>query len=217
MTVFIWISFFWTHSILLVYVIFHLERSSSEAPTSFGKSLVFWFNFTSSLCDGLCLKELVFMPFWFCMHSWCSVQKEAVLRLLLAVGEPWCFDQSVIDSVLNLLLGNFMWRSLLWWVLFFLDPFDVLWLFDVPFWKKLLADSCHYCLKPCDSISRWLIPSRFFKLSQVFSVWLSLFEFSFGFSTHLLLLAYVMFRLERGCSQLLPSIGWTLVLRVVND
>ena len=60
MTVFIWISFFWTHSILLVYVIFNLERSSSEAPSSFGKSLVFSFNFTSFLCDGLCLEELVF-------------------------------------------------------------------------------------------------------------------------------------------------------------
>ena len=156
--------FFSAHSILFVYVIFHLERGSAEAPTSVGLSLVFWFNFTSFLCDGLCLEELGFGQFWFCIYSWCSLQGDAVLGLLPSVGEPWCFGQLMIDSVLNLLFNSFyfVWRSLLWCAFFFLNPFDVLWLFDVPFWKKLFADSCHYCLKPCDSISWWLIPSRFF-------------------------------------------------------
>ena len=106
-TVFIWFGFFSAHSILFVYVIFHLERGSAEAPTSVGLSLVFWFNFTSFLCDGLCLEELGFGQFWFCMYSWCSLQGDAVLGLLPAVGEPWCFGQLMTDSVLNVLFNSF--------------------------------------------------------------------------------------------------------------
>ena len=178
-----------------------------------------WFDFTCFVCDGLCLKELVFGPFCFCMHSWCSLQEDAVLGLLQVVGEPWCFDQLMIDSVLNLLFGKFLFCVAVFALMSFLFSQSI-WC-SLTIWCSFLGKVVLRLL-PLLLAALWLdqlminsVPILL--ITQVFSVWLSFFELSFGFSCHLILLAYVMFRLERGCSQLLPSIGWTLVLRVVND
>ena len=94
-----------------------------------------------------------------------------------------------------------LWRSLFecsWFSIFF----HFACLRDVPFRKSLFRGSSQEWVNPGGSSSQWLAPFWIFEFAlDLFRLKRSLFEWAF-FSTHLLLLAYVMSGLERlfrGC------------------
>ena len=194
---------------------FRLERGVSGVPISNGWSLVFWFNFLCFFCDCLCLKKL-FSAFSFCVDSSCSVHEHAVPRLLPAISGPWYFDESRINSVLNLFFGKFLCVGLssneLCFFLSHLIFLDFLMFLLGKVVSRLLPavrEAWYLDQSVNNSADSFLLPS--FVCVTVF------FGISLWFFTHLILVAYVMFRLERGCSHFLPSNMWTLVLRAVSD
>ena len=82
-----------------------------------------------------------FWPIRFCLFMWCSVQKEAVPRLLPVIGEPRWLEQSMNNAVLILLICFVLVTVIIWMCFWFLLPFGFVCLREVPFGKSLFRGS----------------------------------------------------------------------------
>ena len=148
-----------------------------------------WFDFTCFVCDGLCLKEHVFRPFCFRVHSWCADQEGDFSMLLPAMVHYgafisqwltpfWIFYSAKflcggVFAVMSFVFSQAVWCSLI--ILCSVKEKVVLRLLP------LLLEALYFDQSSINSVPIVLI-------SRFFSVWMSLFELSFGFPAHLILL-----------------------------